>query len=714
MIFEFTLGSIAIFLVGIFALILAVVIWMRRPSPGAVPFSLFLLAVVWWLFARILQASAIIFADKVIWALTTYFGIASAAIFWLAFALDFTGDTRWRRPRFFLLYVVPLFAIGLAGAARCFDLGYLNIKPSLDSTGFFIIWEHHPLFWLQMLYVCTLLVIGTIALWRFMLRSPRIFRRQIISLLIGTLVPVVSLILFAVGYFAKSSIDWLPLTFVLGGLIYSITIFRYRFLDIVPLARGSLVEKMPDGIVVLNVEGVIADLNPAGRQMGGERLRMGAAQRLGLVWPQLDILRQHLKDGQHTEIVINGEGEKYLDVSLTEIKERRGEQAGQLIVLRDITERRKIEQTLRESEARYEALVEQSNDGVMIIQEGEYRFANLTMEEISGYKVEEIIGKKLPLGIVDGEKVKVAELYKKRQTGEAVPSIFEIRLKRKDGEERDVEVNVGTIRYEGKPANIVTLRDVTERKQTQRKLEELYQEEKLLRGNLEEEIEKRSKYTRALVHELNTPLTSILASSELLELEVGDKTLQALVQNIRRSSRNLEQRISELIELARGEVGMLKINAMPLDIGELITEIVSEIKPVAEGKGLQIELELEKLPVVLGDRSRLRQVLANLTNNAIKYTAQGGVKVRGKVYDHDSVLVEVEDSGRGMKADEIEYLFDPYRRKVNDGQKLGGLGIGLALTKLFLDLHGGKIWVKSQAGHGTTFSFTVPVYKHQN
>jgi len=189
--------------------------------------------------------------------------------------------------------------------------------------------------------------------------------------------------------------------------------------------------------------------------------------------------------------------------------------------------------------------------------------------------------------------------------------------------------------------------------------------------------------------------------------------LQALVQNIRRSSLNLEQRINELIELARGEVGMLKIDILPLDMGELLKEIVSEMKPVGGGKGLKIELELEELPQVLGDRSRLRQVMSNLLNNAIKFTVRGGVKVRGKVYDQEHILVEVEDSGQGLEENEIENLFDPYRRKVKTGERLSGLGIGLALAKQFVDLHGGQIWVTSQPGKGSTFSFTVPVYQRE-
>ena len=202
-----------------------------------------------------------------------------------------------------------------------------------------------------------------------------------------------------------------------------------------------------------------------------------------------------------------------------------------------------------------------------------------------------------------------------------------MRLKRKDGDEIGAEISVGDIRYEGQIAGIVTLRDITERKSTQKRLQSIYFEERRLRNSLQEEIDKRSKYTRALVHELKTPLTSILASSELLESEIRDEVHAALVKNIRRASLNLEQRISELLELARGEIGLLKINPMPLDLTGLLREILSETAPVAEAKNLLLISDISQLPLVFADRNRLRQVVNNLLTNAIKFTNKGTIAV---------------------------------------------------------------------------------------
>ncbi|MBN1191090.1 MAG: PAS domain S-box protein [Dehalococcoidales bacterium] len=303
----------------------------------------------------------------------------------------------------------------------------------------------------------------------------------------------------------------------------------------------------------------------------------------------------------------------------------------------------------------------------------------------------------------------VTERYRERMSGYRVPDVYELKIKRKDGQVIENEVSIGDILYNGKSAQMITIRDITERKMTQRKIEAMYQEEYRLRNTLQDEMDKRSRYTRALVHELRTPLTAILASTELLEPEISEKIPLALVKNIQRASLNLEQRINELIELARGEIGMLKINAMPLDMSELIREVVSEMTPVASSKGLVMISTIPALPLVMGDRSRLRQVITNLLGNAVKFTARGTIEVIASHYSLEFVLVQVKDTGRGIRPEEMENLFDPYRRKLPEGQELSGLGLGLALSKMFVDLHKGQIWVESSAA-GSTFSFTVPVF----
>jgi signal transduction histidine kinase len=129
---------------------------------------------------------------------------------------------------------------------------------------------------------------------------------------------------------------------------------------------------------------------------------------------------------------------------------------------------------------------------------------------------------------------------------------------------------------------------------------------------------------------------------------------------------------------------------------------------------LKMEIETGEYLVVMGDRGRLRQVIGNIIRNAVEYTEKGSVKVRGRVGEGDRIIVEVEDSGRGIDEEEMKNLFDPYLRKESEGKKLGGLGIGLALTRLYVELHGGQIRVQSQPGKGSIFSFSLAAFRGDN
>jgi len=247
--------------------------------------------------------------------------------------------------------------------------------------------------------------------------------------------------------------------------------------------------------------------------------------------------------------------------------------------------------------------------------------------------------------------------------------------------------------------------------QSEAELRELFKQEQTLRQDLEVEINKRVEFTHALVHELKTPITPVLASSELMLEEVKEGgTLWELAQNINHGAHNLNQRIDELLDLARGEVGMLHLNPESIDSGQLLRSLVDSVKPLARKNNLLLNAELPpSLPVIQADEDRLRQVVLNLLNNAFKFTPAGGsVTVRART-GGSSLVVEVQDTGRGIDKAEQERLFEPYQQLEEERARLGGLGLGLSLSKKLVELHGGQIWVQSEKGKGSTFSFSIPM-----
>ena len=244
----------------------------------------------------------------------------------------------------------------------------------------------------------------------------------------------------------------------------------------------------------------------------------------------------------------------------------------------------------------------------------------------------------------------------------------------------------------------------------------LYAREKELREKLEREIESRGNFLRALVHELKTPLTSAMASSEMLSDLLPDEVDQIpnltcnLAQNLYTSLRNLNRRTDELFDLAKGEVGMLELNPQSVDLLRLLNSVCDDFGPVAVSEGQTLIAQLPVLlPEVWADVERLRQIILNLLGNALKFTPAGGAITIEARERATSVVVTIRDTGSGISPAEHQKLFDPYYRGETDKARSRGLGLGLALSKWLVELHGGRIWVTSKEGRGSAFSFSIPV-----
>lgn len=287
---------------------------------------------------------------------------------------------------------------------------------------------------------------------------------------------------------------------------------------------------------------------------------------------------------------------------------------------------------------------------------------------------------------------------------------YKYRIINKDGDVRWMLEGVASVEYQGRRAAVGHSMDITERERAQEKLEELYEQERKLRKELEAEAQRRIEFTRALVHELKTPLTPVLSSSELLATELHEEPWVSIARNIHRGAANLNNRIDELLDLARGEIGMLQLDPKEVDALQLLHEIAEDMAVVVSDNGQSLVLALApSLPLVWADEERLRQVVLNLLINASKFTPEGG-KITLKAREKDGALVvEVQDTGQGISEEEQQRLFQPYHRQINDRERLSGLGLGLALCKYLVELHGGKIWVASQVGKGSTFGFSVPL-----
>jgi len=214
-----------------------------------------------------------------------------------------------------------------------------------------------------------------------------------------------------------------------------------------------------------------------------------------------------------------------------------------------------------------------------------------------------------------------------------------------------------------------------------------------------------------LAHELRTPLTAIIASGGLLleELANASDPCRKLAENIAAAADRMHARLTELLEAARSEKAGFDIRRQMADLRPLLQNIVAQMTPVAARQNQTMELEIQDdVPLVLADRDRIEQVVANLVGNAMKFTPRNG-KIRVALRKRPNVVVvEVSDTGPGIAPQDQPNLFQPYYRIESDRERVPGLGLGLALCKRIIELHGGNIWVESQPGAGSTFVFSLP------
>jgi PAS domain S-box-containing protein len=336
--------------------------------------------------------------------------------------------------------------------------------------------------------------------------------------------------------------------------------------------------------------------------------------------------------------------------------------------------------------------------------------ANPTACRRFGYTREQL------LGLTDSDLHNPESLVRWRQAQATLPDsgnhTLEVGITGKGGAEVPAEVNSQACPLGSQAVIVAIYRDIAERKEAELCRQQALEHESTLRAKLEAETDMRTNYTRALVHELKTPLTLLMASSDYLVSHIRQEPLLSFAKNISFGAGAINRRIDELHDLMKLEMGSLQLEFYPVNTRKLLNSIATFARPAAERSELDFQLELpQRLPTVLGDRERLQQVIMNLLNNAFKYTPKKG-SVRLKAYAAaGELIIEVKDTGCGIPEQAQVALFQPYQRRDSSQHRKDGLGLGLAITKAIVERYKGRIWVESQPGCGSRFFVALPIIK---
>ena len=455
---------------------LAMYTWRRRSAPGVVPFIGLMLAVTLWSVGYALELLGADLATKLVWARVQYLGITSVPVAWLIFALQYTSRSHWlTHRRLFLMAIVPLLVLALVWTNDVHHLIWRSTE--LDPRGSFsiLVVTYGPMFWVFAAYTYLLLLFGSFLLLQALFYAPGLVRRQCIAVLVAVLAPWAGNLLYVSGLSPFGHLDLTPFAFTLSGLAITWGLFRLRLLDIVPVARDAVLESMGDAVIVLDGQGRIVDLNPAAVTLVGRT----AAQLIGqpadqalLAFPILAQRCLEAAEAQEEITLGQGQAQRTFDLSISPLRGRHSRLTGRLVVLRDITALRQADRTLRESEQKYRALVEQSLQGIVIAQDIPPRlvFANATLGDMLGYTAEELLSlspDSIQALVHPEDRATFFQRYQDRLAGKPAPSRYEFRAGCKDGSFRWLEMSASRIEYAGQVAVQATFVDITKRRQAE-------------------------------------------------------------------------------------------------------------------------------------------------------------------------------------------------------------------------------------------------------
>ena len=313
--------------------------------PGALAFGILLLGVTEWCTSAALGMASVELEAKLIWANLSFVGIGVVPVSWFVFALNYTGRGQiLSGGRLWLLAVVPTITVALAWTSPHHDL--MRLSPRIVEVDSFrlLVNDFGLWFWVHATYLYLLLAIGTLALARWLLRSPGLYRGQAVSVLVGAVTPWAGNAVYIFGF---SQVDITPIAFAVTGVVVAYGLFHFRLLDVLPMARSVVLEEMEDGVIVLDNANRIVDLNPAGAHLlsrsAGELIGRPAAE----AFVSLAALAECLREDGHTAEVSSGQGSerRVWDVRITPLH-LGGRPAGRLLLLRDISEGKRMQEEM--------------------------------------------------------------------------------------------------------------------------------------------------------------------------------------------------------------------------------------------------------------------------------------------------------------------------------------------------------------------------------
>lgn len=666
-------------------------LWPYRSIIAVCPLLAAGAGLAWWSLAYVLQLQAYSPSQQAIWHLLKQPGALFVDVLVLLFALEQTQQQRWRS-----LLIVPSIALVLV----FFNLGELmwRVEPvSITAFQQALVVHPQPLYWAVLIFQSGALIAAVVLL----AQHERSWLPRAALIGAGGLVLLTRAGAFAIG----QPFDFTPAAFaVLLALVLFVSL-RVNVFYGLPHAYHTIITNHPDGVLILDQHQRVLAVNPMFTTLTGQPVELIVGAKAAEALPQLARWVPDWPTQQTCTYEVE-DGHQWLEIRTLPLVDRHVVR-GHALLFRDITVQKRAQEALAESETRYRTLFDQAQDAILL---EDSRLAIVDANEAAvrllGYSLSEL--RAMTSDVIQPYALRL-------ETPDVKSGRFEIQAVRKDHTLLDLEVTVAPIPDGDRLLYMSILRDVTERKRTQAELKQRADELAKLYEQVSRLEQYKTEMIRMAAHDLRQPVNITMGYAELLlrEGETMPQLQRERVQAILKAVARANHILSDILSLERIEQQMSHTAVERFNFRRLLGDMLAQYRePIRERQHtLHLEIDPDETPYeVVGHAPQIAEAVANLIENAIKYTPDGGqltVRLRN---NGTHLIYEVSDNGYGVPEAQQKLLFQPFSRaRSPETAHIEGTGLGLHLVKTIVERHNGSVIFHSVHGQGSTFGFRLPL-----
>lgn len=724
---------------ALFGLFLAFFIARKRPAPGARALVALLLGASLWSAGYALEFLSPGLEAKLFWAKFQYFGIAAIPLAWFIFAIQYLDTPLWLArslKRQALLGLIPSVTLGLVWTNEFHGLVWRQVQLPSASPVHMLEIAHGPWFWVYLAFGYCLLLLGSAMLMRRLLGSGRLHLWQISLALFAILIPWIGNLVYITNLGPVPGLDWTPFSFTIAGLLFTVSLFRFHLVDILPIAQKTVFTELAECLLVLDLQNRIVDLNPAAHKVVGNPGRAVAGKPLAQVLPEIDSWIAQLGFAEEAQMEISpGEepDQRIYEVRVSPLTGPYQLPIGRLVVCYEITQHKqaqasleqahaRLEETIFErteelrqafeqlqhelsqrtlAEKRFEEVVEATPEALLLMdQAGSIMLINAQAERLFGYAREELVGQSIEILIPNHLRDQYLHRMQRFFANPAIRQVgfgLDLSALRKDGSEFPVEISLGPLNTAEGVWAAWNVRDITERlkfeQERDRLLEEIKQSQEQLRAlasRLQEVQEfERSQIAAELHDRVGQNLTGLNLNLQIVENQLHPEASPALRNRLVDSLKLVEETTRQVREV------MADLHPPMLDEYGLVSALHWYSSDFSRRTGIPTrmigaECEPRLAPDVELVLFRLAQ---EALNNVAKHAQATGAVIRVEC-NQEAARLHVEDDGLG---------FDPQALDAPPVAPRWGL---LSMQQRVASI-GGQLAVDSAPGQGTRVSVTV-------